>query len=39
VVRDEFITHQPTFMLGVIPGLVWPSIDVEVEVTAVRRSS
>jgi hypothetical protein len=28
------ITHQPVFMLGVIPALVWPNIRVEIEVTA-----
>jgi 2-iminobutanoate/2-iminopropanoate deaminase len=33
------IKHQPTFMLGVIPGLVWPNIRVEIEVTAVRPST
>ena len=35
-VRSAVIKHQPTFMLGVIPGLVWPNIRVEIEVTAVR---
>jgi hypothetical protein len=28
--------HEPTFMLGVLSGLVWPQIRVEIEVTAVR---
>lgn len=36
--RNEFIEHNPTFTLGVIPGLVWPGIHVEVEVMATRRS-
>jgi 2-iminobutanoate/2-iminopropanoate deaminase len=36
VVRSEVIKHEPTFMLGVLPGLVWPQIRVEIEVTAVR---
>jgi 2-iminobutanoate/2-iminopropanoate deaminase len=35
-VRKEFIKHEPAFMLGVIPGLVWPQIRVEIEVIAVR---
>ena len=30
------IKHEPTFMLGVLSGLVWPQIRVEIEVTAVR---
>lgn len=34
-VRSAVITHQPIFMLGVIAGLVWPNIRVEIEVTAV----
>jgi 2-iminobutanoate/2-iminopropanoate deaminase len=33
-VRSSVITHQPVFMLGVIPALVWPNIRVEIEVTA-----
>jgi 2-iminobutanoate/2-iminopropanoate deaminase len=33
-VRSSVITHQPVFMLGVIPALVWPDIRVEIEVTA-----
>jgi 2-iminobutanoate/2-iminopropanoate deaminase len=37
-VRSSVITHQPVFMLGVIPALVWPSIRVEIEVTAAVRS-
>jgi 2-iminobutanoate/2-iminopropanoate deaminase len=35
-VRSSVITHQPVFMLGVIPALVWPNIRVEIEVTAIR---
>ena len=35
-VRSEVIKHEPTFMLGVLSGLVWPQIRVETEVTAVR---
>jgi 2-iminobutanoate/2-iminopropanoate deaminase len=34
-VRSEVIKHEPTFMLGVLSGLVWPQIRVEIEVTAV----
>ena len=34
--RSEVIKHEPTFMLGVLSGLVWPQIRVEIEVTAVR---
>jgi len=33
------ITHEPLFMLGVIPALVWPNIRVEIEVTTIRRST
>jgi enamine deaminase RidA (YjgF/YER057c/UK114 family) len=36
-VRKEVIKHEPVFMLGVIPGLVWPKLRVEIEVTAVVR--
>jgi 2-iminobutanoate/2-iminopropanoate deaminase len=36
-VRSKMITHKPVFMLAIIPALVWPSIRVEIEVTAVRR--
>jgi hypothetical protein len=35
-VRSEMIKHEPAFMLGVISGLVWPQLRVEIEVTAVR---
>ncbi|HEY6480473.1 MAG TPA: Rid family hydrolase [Streptosporangiaceae bacterium] len=35
-VRAEVIKHEPAFMLGIIPGLVWPQLRVEIEVTAVR---
>jgi 2-iminobutanoate/2-iminopropanoate deaminase len=35
-VRKSVIHHQPIFMLGVIPGLVWPAMRVEIEVIAVR---
>ncbi len=35
-VRAEMITHEPAFMLGVIDGLVWPHLRVEIEVTAIR---
>jgi 2-iminobutanoate/2-iminopropanoate deaminase len=38
-VRSSVITHQPVFMLGVIPALVWPNIRVEIEVTAARPSA
>jgi 2-iminobutanoate/2-iminopropanoate deaminase len=37
-VRSEVIKHEPAFMLGVISGLVWPALRVEIEVTAVRPS-
>jgi len=33
-VRSQFITHEPTFMLGVIPGLVRPDFLIEIEVLA-----
>jgi 2-iminobutanoate/2-iminopropanoate deaminase len=33
-VRSTFITHKPTFMLGIISGLVRPEFLVEVEVVA-----
>jgi hypothetical protein len=33
--RSEVIKHEPTFMLGVVSGLAWPQIRVEIEVTAV----
>jgi len=35
-VRSSMITHEPVFMLAVIPALVWPQIRVEVEVIAIR---
>jgi enamine deaminase RidA (YjgF/YER057c/UK114 family) len=35
-VRKDFIEHEPASMLGVLPGLVWPQLRIEVEVTAVR---
>ncbi|MGH6654509.1 MAG: RidA family protein [Actinocrinis sp.] len=35
-VRAQFIKHEPTFMLGVVSGLVWPRLRVEIEVTAAR---
>lgn len=35
-VRAETITREPAFMLGVIDGLVWPQLRVEIEVTAIR---
>jgi enamine deaminase RidA (YjgF/YER057c/UK114 family) len=38
-VRSEVIKHEPAFMLGVLPGLVWPQIRVEIEVTAVVRAA
>jgi enamine deaminase RidA (YjgF/YER057c/UK114 family) len=37
-VRSEVIKHEPAFMLGVISGLVWPALRVDIEVTAVRPS-
>jgi 2-iminobutanoate/2-iminopropanoate deaminase len=33
-VRSRFITHEPTFMLGVISGLVRPGFLIEIEVMA-----
>ena len=33
-VSKEVIQHQPAAMLSIIDGLVWPSLRVEVEVTA-----
>jgi enamine deaminase RidA (YjgF/YER057c/UK114 family) len=33
-VRKEVIRHKPAFMLGIIPGLVWPQLRLEIEVTA-----
>jgi 2-iminobutanoate/2-iminopropanoate deaminase len=38
-VRAAVIKHDPVFMLAVIPALVWPSIRVELEVTAIVRST
>jgi 2-iminobutanoate/2-iminopropanoate deaminase len=38
-VRKSVIHHQPAFMLGVLPGLVWPAMRVELEVIAIRPSS
>jgi len=38
-VRNTVIKHQPVFMLGVIPSLVWPNIRVEIEVIAIRQPS
>lgn len=35
-VRAEVVKHEPAFMLGVLSGLVWPKLRVEIEVTAVR---
>jgi 2-iminobutanoate/2-iminopropanoate deaminase len=35
-VRAEVISHEPAFMLGIVSGLIWPQIRVEIEVTAVR---
>ena len=35
-VRSSLIEHQPTFMLAVIPALVWPGMRVEIEVVAVH---
>ena len=35
-VRSSIITHQPVFMLAVVPALVWPNIRVAIEVTAIR---
>jgi 2-iminobutanoate/2-iminopropanoate deaminase len=35
-VRKQVIHHQPAFMLGVIPGLVWPNLRLEIEVTAIK---
>lgn len=37
-VRSTVITHQPVFMLAIVPALVWPNMRVEVEVTAIRPS-
>lgn len=36
-VRSRFITHEPVFMLAVVPGLVWPNIRLEIEVVAAVR--
>jgi enamine deaminase RidA (YjgF/YER057c/UK114 family) len=33
-VRNEFITHRPTYMLAVVPQVVWPSLRLEIEVAA-----
>ena len=33
-VSKEIIHHQPTAMLSIIDGLVWPNVRVEVEVIA-----
>jgi hypothetical protein len=33
-VRSTFLSHEPAFMLGVIPGLVRPEFLVQVEVIA-----
>jgi 2-iminobutanoate/2-iminopropanoate deaminase len=38
-VRSEVVKHEPAFMLGVLPGLVWPQIRVEIEVTAIVRAA
>lgn len=38
-VRSEVIKHEPAFMLGIVSGLVWPQIRVEIEVTAVVRAA
>jgi 2-iminobutanoate/2-iminopropanoate deaminase len=38
-VRSAVITHEPVFMLAVVPALVWPNIRVEIEVTAIRPPS
>jgi hypothetical protein len=34
-VNKEIIHHRPAAMLGIVDGLVWPSLRVEVEVTAI----
>ena len=34
-VSEEFIRHKPAAMFSIVDGLVWPSIRVEVEVTAI----
>jgi 2-iminobutanoate/2-iminopropanoate deaminase len=34
-VSKGLIHHQPAAMLSIIGGLVWPSLRVEVEVTAI----
>ena len=31
--RSEVIKHEPTIMLGVLSGLVWPQIRVEIDVS------
>jgi 2-iminobutanoate/2-iminopropanoate deaminase len=38
-IRAGVIKHEPTLMLGVVSGLVWPTLRVEIEVTAVRPAS
>jgi len=35
-VRSRFIRHEPAFMLGVIPALIRPDVNVEIEVIAAR---
>jgi len=34
-VSKKVIPHQPAAMLSIVDGLVWPSLRVEVEVTAI----
>jgi 2-iminobutanoate/2-iminopropanoate deaminase len=33
-VRSKVLSHEPAFMLGVIPGLIRPDVLVEIEVVA-----
>jgi 2-iminobutanoate/2-iminopropanoate deaminase len=34
-VRKDVISHRPAYMLAVVPQLIWPSLRLEIEVTAV----
>lgn len=34
-VRKEVISHRPAYMLSVVPQLIWPSLRLAIEVTAV----
>jgi 2-iminobutanoate/2-iminopropanoate deaminase len=34
-VRKNVISHRPAYMLAVVPQLIWPSLRLEIEVTAI----